>query len=125
MTTGAAQTLLRAYQVAPGRRVLIAGNGPLNLQVAHELVRARVQVVALAEAAGSPFLSAPGAVWSMASSAPGLLATGLRQAFEVRLRGVPLHYRHALVRVTGDDRVESAEIAAIDASGGRGGGARA
>ena len=38
MTTGAAQTLLRAYQVAPGRRILIAGNGPLNLQVAHELV---------------------------------------------------------------------------------------
>lgn len=117
MTTGAAQTLLRAYQVAPGRRILIAGNGPLNLQVAHELVRARVQVVALAEAAGSPFLSAPAAVWSMASNAPGLLATGLRQALEVRLRGVPLYYRHALVRVEGDDRVASAEIAAIDATG--------
>lgn len=116
MTTGAAQTLLRAYQVAPGRRVLIAGNGPLNLQVAHELVRAGVQVVGLAETAATPFRAAA-AVWSMASSVPGLLATGLRQALEVRVRGVPLHYRHALVRVTGGDRVESAEIAAIDAAG--------
>ena len=34
MTTGAAQTLVRSYQVTPGRRVVIAGNGPLNLQLA-------------------------------------------------------------------------------------------
>ena len=34
MTTGAGQTLLRRYQVAPGTRVLIAGNGPLNIQLA-------------------------------------------------------------------------------------------
>jgi len=30
MTTGAAQTLLRSYGVLLGRRVLVAGNGPLN-----------------------------------------------------------------------------------------------
>ena len=41
MTTGAAQTLLRSYAVLPGRRVLVAGNGPLNLQVALELARRR------------------------------------------------------------------------------------
>ncbi len=117
MTTGAAQTLLRAYQVAPGRRILIAGNGPLNLQVAHELVRAGVEVVALAETAGSPFLSAPAAVLSMASTAPGLLATGLRQALGLRTRGVPIHYRHALVGVEGRDRVTHAVIAAIDSTG--------
>ncbi|MEP6812478.1 MAG: FAD-dependent oxidoreductase, partial [Actinomycetota bacterium] len=38
-TTGAAQTLLRSYAVVPGRRVLVSGNGPLNVQVAAELVR--------------------------------------------------------------------------------------
>jgi NAD(P)H-nitrite reductase large subunit len=53
----------------------------------------------------------------MASNAPGLLATGLRQALAMRLRGIPLYYRHALVRVEGNDRVTSAEIAAIDDSG--------
>ncbi len=51
MTTGAAQTLLRAYQVAPGTRVLVSGNGPLNMQVAAELVRGGAKVVALAELA--------------------------------------------------------------------------
>ena len=117
MTTGAAQTLLRAYQVSPGRRILIAGNGPLNLQVAYELVRAGVEVVALAETAASPFLSAPAAVLSMASTAPGLLATGLRQALGLRLRGVPIHYRHALVGVEGGERVTSAAIATIDSTG--------
>jgi bacterioferritin-associated ferredoxin len=33
------------------------------------------------------------------------------------MRGVPLYYRHALVRVEGGDRVASAEIAAIDETG--------
>ena len=51
MTTGAAQTLLRSYGVLPGRRVLVAGNGPLNLQVALELARAGAEIVALAELA--------------------------------------------------------------------------
>ena len=53
MTTGAAQTLLRAYRVAPGRRVLVAGNGPLNFQLAAELVAAGVEVVAVVEAAAA------------------------------------------------------------------------
>ena len=53
-TTGAAQTLLRSYGVAPGQRVLVSGNGPLNFQVANELLRAGAEVVALAEAASPP-----------------------------------------------------------------------
>ncbi len=44
VATGAAQTLMRAYQVLPGRRVLVSGNGPLNFQVAAELVRAGATV---------------------------------------------------------------------------------
>ena len=54
MTTGAAQTLLRSYGVLAGRRILVAGNGPLNLQVACELRRAGAEVVAVAEAARRP-----------------------------------------------------------------------
>jgi NADPH-dependent 2,4-dienoyl-CoA reductase/sulfur reductase-like enzyme len=53
----------------------------------------------------------------MAATAPGLLATGLRQSLELRLRGVRIHYRHALVAVEGDQRVSHAAIAAIDANG--------
>ena len=42
MTTGALQTLTRSQQVVPGRRVVIAGNGPLNFQLAADLVDASV-----------------------------------------------------------------------------------
>ena len=41
MTTGALQTLVRAQRVCPGERVLIAGSGPLNLQLACELLAGR------------------------------------------------------------------------------------
>jgi NADPH-dependent 2,4-dienoyl-CoA reductase/sulfur reductase-like enzyme len=42
MTTGALQTLARANRVSPGRQVIVAGNGPLNLQLACELVEGGV-----------------------------------------------------------------------------------
>ena len=38
-------------RVLPGRRVLVSGNGPLNIQVAAEIVRAGGEVVALCELA--------------------------------------------------------------------------
>ncbi len=38
MTAGAAQTLARAYGVVAGQRVMVAGNGALNAQVAFELM---------------------------------------------------------------------------------------
>jgi len=52
MTAGAAQTLLRSYGTLPGRRILIAGNGPLNFQVASEILKAGGDVVCLVEQAG-------------------------------------------------------------------------
>lgn len=117
MTTGAAQTLLRAYQIAPGNRVVIAGNGPLNFQVAHELVRAGVEVVAIAETAAPPYAAAPGAILSMAATAPKLLLTGVGHVVGLRMRGVRIHYRHALVRVDGQTRAQRATLAAIDSAG--------
>ncbi len=54
MTTGAAQTLWRTARRLPGRRVLIAGNGPLNLQLAAELIEGGAEVVAVVEAAPRP-----------------------------------------------------------------------
>ena len=62
MTTGAAQTLLRSYRVLPGRRVVVAGNGPLNLQVACELHRAGAKIVAVAELAPRPGAASLGAL---------------------------------------------------------------
>jgi len=83
MTTGAAQTLARSYQVAPGRRILVAGNGPLNLQVAADLARSGMQVVAVAEAARAPWRASPSDLISLARTRADLLRDGLRGHFIV------------------------------------------
>jgi thioredoxin reductase len=117
MTTGAAQTLLRAYQVAPGQRVLVAGNGPLNLQVARELLRAGVEVVAVAEAASAPGIGNLGDALAMAATAPGLVRDGIGHLLALRRAGVPLFHRHALTRAEGEDRVRRGQVMRIDAGG--------
>ena len=115
MTTGAAQTLLRSYLVAAGRRVLVSGNGPLNLQVAAELRAAGVEVVAVAETA--PLFRLAAAVHLV-----GLLAASARDAgqglgYLRDLAGVELLARSAVVAAGGDGRVEWAEVAPLDARG--------
>ncbi len=89
MTTGAAQTLWRTARRLPGQRVLIAGNGPLNLQLAAELRGGGAEVVAVVEAAG-PATRAPAAVAAMAMASPGLVVQGLRYQWRCMAGGVPL-----------------------------------
>ncbi len=77
MTTGALQTLARAQRVSPGQRVLIAGNGPLNLQLATELREGGVDVIAVLEAAPRPGLADLRTAWSMLRADPALFRQGL------------------------------------------------
>ena len=117
MTTGAAQTLLRANQVSPGTRVLVSGNGPLNMQVAAEMARAGITVVALAELAE---LRRPANVLAglrMASSAPDLIRDGIGYALTLARARVPVLNSHAVIRMDGDGSVRSATVARIDAVG--------
>lgn len=99
MTTGAAQTLLRSYRVLPGRRVLVAGNGPLNLQVALELARAGAEVVAVAELAQRPGLWSMPALARMLTSTPALVLRGRSYLTELEHRGIPLLHWHVLSAV--------------------------
>jgi NADPH-dependent 2,4-dienoyl-CoA reductase/sulfur reductase-like enzyme len=119
MTTGAGQTLLRSYQVSPGDRVLVAGNGPLNVQLAAELARGGVNVVALVEAARilSPLRAA--AVARMAVSVPGLTADGVRYLAELTARRVPIITGAAVIELEGDpvDGVSRARVGRIDEKG--------
>lgn len=99
MTTGAAQTMMRSYGVLPGGRVLVAGNGPLNLQVALELKRAGADVVAVAELAAAP---GPASIINglrMLRSAPGLTLNGIRYLAALMARGVPVYYGQGLVSI--------------------------
>ncbi|WP_421996604.1 FAD-dependent oxidoreductase [Reyranella sp.] len=106
MTVGGLQTLARSYRVAPGQRIVIAGNGPLCLQTAVELIDGGAEVVAVLEAAPRP---GPARGWALARSAlaaPGLVAQGLSLAARL---GPRLHWGIVATRLLGEDRVTGVE----------------
>jgi NADPH-dependent 2,4-dienoyl-CoA reductase/sulfur reductase-like enzyme len=113
MTAGAAQTMLKSYGEIPGKRVLVAGNGPLNLQIAEELHRAGAEVVAVTELAPS-FLRRPGAAISMMLSDAALSIRGIRTLAKLKSAGIPVLFGHGLARVEERDGGLHAEIGPFD-----------
>ena len=103
MTTGAAQTLWRTYRTLPGRRVVVCGSGPLNLQVALELADGGAEIALVAEAAPSPFRHPlRGARCSI--HGPALAWKGLAMLCGLRWRRVPVRnaLRLSAVEQSGD-----------------------
>jgi NADPH-dependent 2,4-dienoyl-CoA reductase/sulfur reductase-like enzyme len=108
LTTGGLQTLARAQRVSPGARVVIAGSGPLNLQLACELLAGGVHVAAVVEAAPRPRL---GAVLPLLRHAPDLAWAGLRMIVRLRRAGVPVLWGSRVTALAGGDRVAAAQVA--------------
>ena len=90
MTTGAMQTLARANRVSPGQRVVIAGNGPLNLQLAVELVQGGVEVLAVVEATPEPSAAQWRDALRLLHAAPELAWDGFSYLRQLRAAGVPV-----------------------------------
>jgi glycine/D-amino acid oxidase-like deaminating enzyme len=111
MTTGALQTLARAQRVSPAERVVIAGSGPLNLQLACELLAGGVQVAAVVEAAPKPGLSVWREMLALARSAPDLAWDGLRYLATLKRAGVPVLWGGTLLACEGTDRFTALRIA--------------
>ena len=103
MTVGGLQTLARSYRVAPGDRIVVAGNGPLCLQTAVELIEGGANVVAVLEAAKKPGL---GQWRDLLGAASPLLLEGLGMV--ARLGG-RLHWNRRVTRLIGEDRVRAVE----------------
>lgn len=106
MTVGGLQTLARSYRVAPGQRIVIAGNGPLCWQTAAELLDGGANVVAVIEAAMRPGVGDGVDLLRAAWNGPRLMLDGL--ALAARLRG-RLHWGRQVTRLSGDERVQSVE----------------
>jgi NADPH-dependent 2,4-dienoyl-CoA reductase/sulfur reductase-like enzyme len=112
VTAGGAQNLMKAYRVLPGRRVLVAGSGPLLLVVAHYLLSGGAEVVAIAEAAPMRRL------WRYAHRMlPHLdfVQQGYRYRREIERAGVPFLAGHVIRRALGTDAVTGTVIAPCDA----------
>jgi thioredoxin reductase len=110
-TAGAAQALLKSQGVTVGRRVLVAGSGPLLLPVAASLAQAGVRVVTVLEATPAP-AGLPQAAGLAAF--PGQLPEATGHAATLAGHGVPVHAGYAVVACQGAERVERAVIAQLD-----------
>ena len=113
MTTGAAQTLWRSYRRLVGKRILIAGNGPLNLQVASELAAGGAEIAAVVEIAPVSATVLPD-LMRMFAAAPGLVVDGLK--YRVRLAKVPLVYGSVVSRIEPGAHGLVAHVAQLPAS---------
>ncbi len=94
---GAVQTLMNVHGVTPGERVLMIGAGNIGLIVAYQLLQAGVEVAAVIDAA------------------PEIGGYHVHAA-KIRRAGVPILTSHTIMKVSGDDRVSSATIAAVDSN---------
>jgi glycine/D-amino acid oxidase-like deaminating enzyme len=117
MSSGAAQTLARAYRVAPGPRVLVAGNGPLNLQLACELLDGGVQVLAVLESAARPTARRWRSLASALRHAPEMIARGIGYLRQLRRAGVPVWWNHGILSAEGSGQVERVRHAPLTPDG--------
>ncbi|MEU6162606.1 FAD-dependent oxidoreductase [Streptomyces tanashiensis] len=109
---GGAQAMLKSGLVLPGRRIVVAGSGPLLLAVATSLAAAGARVPAVVEAAG----------YLRYARSPRALVTNPGKAAEALLHGagllrhrVPVRVRSAVTEVHGTDRVEAVTVTRLDA----------
>jgi glycine/D-amino acid oxidase-like deaminating enzyme len=110
MTVGACQTLLRSHATLPGRRILVAGNGPLDLQVANEIIAAGGEVVGLVESAAPPWRNVAAAL-ALVRSDPALALKGMTALGRIEKASIPIWWRSAVTAVEGDGRVERVRLA--------------
>jgi NADPH-dependent 2,4-dienoyl-CoA reductase/sulfur reductase-like enzyme/bacterioferritin-associated ferredoxin len=115
MTLGAAQILVKEHGVAPGRRVLVAGSGPLSLAVAAKLAQTpSVEVVGILEA------TCP---WEWLIHAPALIGNfdrlieGWGYLGTIIPHRIPYRFGHAVIQANGNDRVRDVVTARLDGDG--------
>lgn len=111
---GGVQALLKAHQVAAGRRAVVAGTGPFLMSVAAGLAEAGVEVVAVCDInALARWAATP---WRAAQE-PGKLLEGVEYARTFLTKRIPFRMRTAVTEIRGASRVEQVVMQKVDASG--------
>uniref|UniRef100_A0AAU2K3L7 FAD-dependent oxidoreductase n=1 Tax=Streptomyces sp. NBC_00049 TaxID=2903617 RepID=A0AAU2K3L7_9ACTN len=108
---GGAQAMLKAGLVLPGKRVVVAGSGPLLLAVAGSLAAAGATVPAVAEAAS--YTAYAHQVPALLRN-PGKLVEGAVHGGALARHRVRLLTRHAVTEAHGTGRVEAVTVARLD-----------
>ncbi|WP_030651463.1 MULTISPECIES: NAD(P)/FAD-dependent oxidoreductase [Streptomyces] len=108
---GGAQAMLKGGLVLPGRRVVVAGSGPLLLAVAGSLAAAGAAVPAVVEAAA--YTAYAGRVPALLRN-PGKLVEAAAYGGALARHHVRLLTRHAVTEAHGTDRIEAVTVARLD-----------
>ncbi|MGW6914938.1 FAD/NAD(P)-dependent oxidoreductase [Kitasatospora sp. NPDC054939] len=112
VTAGGAQAMLKSGLVLPGRRIVVAGSGPLLLAAASSLVTAGAEVPAVVEAGDYlGYARRPGVL----AAVPAKLVEGAGHGSALLRHGVRLRRRSAVVEAHGTDRVTAVTVARLDA----------
>ncbi len=115
LTCGAALTLLKNQRIAPFRRVLVSGTGPLVLSAAAHLSAAGVAVAGVCEANRFSRRALRHAPTLLRESRR--LGEGAGYLSRLLLAGTPYRTGWSVVEASGEGRVEKAVIARLDAAG--------
>ena len=115
ITAGGSQNLIKGQGIRPGTRVVVAGNGPLLLVVAINLLRAGATLSALIEAA-----PAQRRAWSHSKpllSSPSHLMRAMAWRLRLAAAGVPVLYGHTVVEARGESSLAAVSVAPIGEHG--------
>jgi NADPH-dependent 2,4-dienoyl-CoA reductase/sulfur reductase-like enzyme len=96
----------------PGRRVVLAGVGPLQLKVASQLVDAGAEVVEILEASSKPPVSMENALRSLGHW--GKMREGMTYWMKLKKARVPYHHSQVPVRALGTEQLEAVVVAQVD-----------
>ncbi|MFI1153029.1 NAD(P)/FAD-dependent oxidoreductase [Streptomyces sp. NPDC020817] len=108
---GGAQAMLKSGLVLPGKRVVVAGSGPLLLAVAGSLAAAGARVPVVVEAAA--YSAYAGHLPALLRN-PGKLGEAATYGSALLRRHIRLLTRHAVTEAHGTDRVEAVTVARLD-----------
>lgn len=112
MTAGAAQTLIKAQGIVPGRRIAIAGTGPFLYPVATQLAAAGADIAEIAELSRNRF-------WPLAVGRPyrhlALYREALGYLLTMRRLGLSVRFGETVVSAEGTKRLEAVTLARMDA----------
>ena len=111
-TVGAAQALLKGQGVTAGRRVLVAGSGPLLLPAAAGLAEAGVNVLAVLEA--NPVRLATLSRAARLAPFSGKAAEAAAYARILARHRVPIRPGQAVIAAHGDNQVTEATVSRVD-----------
>jgi NADPH-dependent 2,4-dienoyl-CoA reductase/sulfur reductase-like enzyme len=111
-TAGGAQKFTKTERILPGKKILLAGTGPLQLVLAYQILKAGGKIEAILEAGNvrHNWFKVLKGIWGNWDD----LKEGWKYLNYIKKSGVPILRNHLILEVRGDSQVEEAVFAEID-----------